>query len=236
MTRPSDGALATIEPPPAQARTQPQPGAAAVNAMFEANIGLAYAAIHRFSAFWAFMPHERYEELVQTALLATWRACQNYDPGRGVKLSSVVYRYVRNAILLTSRQWTVKPGGMMQFPTSGISCVLSIEDSIGEASSHNPDTIGDLLTDHRHDDPAQIAEERDLAEERARLARRMIEACTNLCPGERTALNAALDGLDRGQMTELMNTSWHSARTAYANGLAKLRGQVRTIDNGRLKA
>lgn len=232
MTSPSDGPLTTIEPPPAH----PHDDVAAVNAMFEANIGLAYAALHRFSAFWASMTHDRYEELVQTALLATWRACQNYDPSRRVQLSSVVYRYVRNAILLTSRQWTVKPGGMMQFPASGAVRVLSTEDGIGEASSHNPDTIGDLLTDHRHDDPAQIAEERDLAEERARLARRMIETCTNLCPGERTALNAALDGLDRGQMTELMNTSWHSARTAYANGLAKLRGQVRTIDNGRLRA
>ena len=236
MTHPSDGALTTIEQPPAHPQPRPQADAAAVNAMFEANIGLAYAALHRFSAFWAFMPYERYEELVQTALLATWRACQNYDPSRRVQLSSVVYRYVRNAILLTSRQWTVKPGGMMQFPASGAVRVLSTEDGIGEASSHNPDTIGDLLTDHRHDDPAQIAEERDLAEERARLARRMIETCTNLCPGERTALNAALDGLDRGQMTELMGTTWHSARTAYGNGLAKLRGQVRTIDNGRPRA
>lgn len=236
MTRPSDGPLTTIEPPPAHPQPHPQADAAAVNAMFEQNIKLAYSALQQVTAFWAHMTHDRYEELTQAALFAHWRACRDFDPSRGVALSTVVFRYVRNAVLITSRQWTVKPGGMRQFPTSGSVRVLSTEDGIGETSSHNPDTIGDLLTDHRHDDPAQIAEERDLAEERARLARRMIETCTNLCPSERTALNAALDGLDRGQMTELMNTSWHSARTAYGNGLAKLRGQVRTIDNGRLRA
>lgn len=94
--------------------------------LFEKNTRFAYWCVQRY-----FPTLSGDEDVVQEALIGLWKACCNYDPGRGA-FPTIAYHCIKNQILMLIRRrksWT--PG-----------LTVSLDDPIPD----NPDlSYGDML-------------------------------------------------------------------------------------------
>lgn len=143
-------------------------------AMFLANIRVAYAVFNRFIRRHPGLARAgRDDDVLQDVLLAAFQACLDYDETRGAKLGTFIHVYARTAILNQARAWADKPAGL-----TGPNREQAKREPLYE----------DAIEDHR----ASLAREWERRQDAAYLMAPVRVAIRQLSPKQREAVEAAL--------------------------------------------
>ncbi|TCJ15850.1 sigma-70 family RNA polymerase sigma factor [Rubrobacter taiwanensis] len=201
---------------------------AARRRLIEGNLGMVAALARRYARRWGVS----LDDLLQEGALALVQAVNSYDPGREMRFSTYAAWWARQAIRraavaqlgpvrVPERAWRAlydgAPGEGWTDEELGavrraLQPVASLESLVGE----DGDELGELLPDHRAEDPAEVAARNDAR-------RRLAEALAALPERQRTILSrrAGFSGAPE-------------SRTAIGESLGISRERVRQLERAAL--
>lgn len=108
-----------------------------MDALYNQNIGLAYAAVQRTRRM--YQPVDA-DDILSAAFLGLWDACRKYDPARDLKFSTYATSLIMGFIRHEVRKLYTVTGGRPKPPTYSLSSPLSEEET---------GTLGEIIPDHR---------------------------------------------------------------------------------------